>query len=189
MLQGLKVRMILMSLTASILFERVLRDPCQFLSKKDLVCSCSTTGDAIIIAHMFPHTVLTIDISVPSVLVGWECITPSDLSIPFKVFDNLAFGARKGLWMKQFLEGGVEQLKNWVMSLPADNDLRRHFEWFVEYYDLSLMPVKPPAERIPRKKQIIAQRIKNMSKQFDLPLDVSSPSGPWIISSINRYFW
>ena len=185
MLQGLKVWMISTSLTASILFERNLRDPCQFLStiskppryngKKTFFVAIQRPGDAIIIPHMFAHTVLTIDIGVPSILVGWECITPADLSIPVKVFDNLAFGARKGLWRKQFLEGGVEQLKTWVMSLPADNDLRKHFEWFVEYYDLSLMPVDPPVERIPRKKQITAQRIKNMSRQKLLPLEVSSP--------------
>ena len=81
---------------------------------------------------MFAHTVLTIDIGVPSILFSSECITPADLSNPVKLFDNLAFGARKGLWSKQFLKRGVEQLKNWVLSLPADNDLRNHFEWFVE---------------------------------------------------------
>ena len=146
--------------------------------KKDLFCGCSTARDAIIIPHMFAHTVFTTGIGVPSILVGWECIAPVDLFIPVKVFDNLAFGARKGLWRKQYLEVGVEQLKSWVMSLPADNDLRKHFEWFVEYHDLSLMLVKVPVERIPRKKQIIAQRVKNMPRQSDLPLDVSSHSGP-----------
>ena len=125
---------------------------------------------------MFAHSVLTIDIGVRSVLVGWECITPAGLSIPVKVFDNLTFGARKGMWRKHFLEGRVEQLKYWLMSLPADNDLRKHFEGFVEYYDLSQMPVKPRVERIHRKKSIIAQRIKNMSGQSNLPLDVSRPS-------------
>ena len=62
--------------------------------QKDFFCSSSTARDAIIIHHMFAHTVLTINIGVPSVLVGWECITPSDSSIPAKVFDNLASGAR-----------------------------------------------------------------------------------------------
>ena len=101
---------------------------------------------------MYAHTVLTIEIGVPFVLNGRKCITPADFSIPVKIFDNLAFGAGKRLRREQFLEGGVEQLKNWVMSLPADNDLCKHFEWFVEYYNLSLMHVKPPVERIPRKK-------------------------------------
>ena len=73
-------------------------------------------------------------------------------------------------------DGGVEQLKNRAMIFPADNNLRKRFEWFVEYYDLSLMPVQSPVERIPRKKQKIAQRNKNMSKQSELSLDVSSPS-------------
>ena len=131
-------------------------------------------GDAINIPHMFAHTVFTIGIGVPSILVGWECIAPVDLFILVKVFDNLAFGARKWLWRKQFLEVGLEQLKYWVMSLPEENDLRKHFEWFVEYYALSLMPVKLPVKKIPRKKQLIAQRIKIMSRQSDLPLDVSS---------------
>ena len=139
--------------------------------KKDLFVAVQRPGDAIIIPHLFAHTVLTIDIGVPSILFGWECITPADLSIPVRVCDNQAFGARKGLWRKQFLEGGVEQLKNWVMSLPTDDDLRKLLERFVEYYDLFLMPVKPPVGWIPRRKQIIAQRIKNMSRQSDLPLE------------------
>ena len=183
MLQGLKVWMISTSLTASISFERNLQDPCQFLStvskpprcneNKTFSVAVQQPGDAIIIPHMFAHTVLTIDIGVTSVLVGWECITSADLSISVKTFDNLAFGDRK---RKQFLEGGVEQLKNWVMSVPADNDLRKHFEWFVEHYDLSLTPVEPPIDRIPRKKKLNAQRIQEISKQSELLLDVPSLS-------------
>ena len=96
MVQGLKVWMISMSVTASILLERNLRDPCQFLStiskpprykeKKAFFVAVQRRGDGIIIPHMFAHTVLTADIGVPSVLVGWECITPADLYIPVKYF-------------------------------------------------------------------------------------------------------
>ena len=64
---------------------------------KKTFCICSTAGDAVIIPHMFAHTVFTIDIGLPSVIVGRECITPAYFSIHVKVFDNLAFGARKGV--------------------------------------------------------------------------------------------
>ena len=170
MLQGSKVWMILISLAASISFKKNLRDPCHFLStiskppryndKMTFFVAVQRPGDAIIFPHIFPHTVLTIDIGVPSALVDWENITLADSSISVKVFANLAFGARKGLWRKQLVDGGLEKLKNWVVSLPADNDLRKHFEWFVGYSNLSRMPVKPHVERIPRKKHIIAQEMK-----------------------------
>ena len=112
------------------------------------------------IPHMLAHTVLITNIGVPSVLVGWECITPADISIAVKVFDKVAFGARKELWRRQFLESGVEQLKKWLMSLHADNDLSKCFEWFVDYYDLYLMPVKPPVRRNPRKKKNLRKKLK-----------------------------
>ena len=96
MVQGLKVWMFSMSVTASILLERNLRDAFQFLStiskppgyneKKTFFVAVQRRGDAIIIPHMFAHTLLTADIGVPSVSVGWECITPVDLSIPVKYF-------------------------------------------------------------------------------------------------------
>ena len=132
MLQGLNVWVILTSLRASILFERNLGDPCQIIStisrpprdneKKTFLVDVQQRGDAGIIPQMFADTLLTIDISVPSVLVGWKCVTLAYVSIPVKVFDNLAFGARNELWRKQLLEVGVEQLKNCMMNLPADND-------------------------------------------------------------------
>ena len=108
MLQGLKVCMISMSLTASIFLERNVRELCQFLStiskppryneKKTLLEMFNGRGrnNHPLYPYMFAHTVLTIDISVPSVLVGWECISQADLSFPVKVLDNQHVIARSG---------------------------------------------------------------------------------------------
>ena len=176
-------------------FERNLRDPCQFVStisnpprckeKRLFFVAVQRPGDAIIIPHMFVHTVLTIDIGVPSVLVGWECITPADLSIPLKIFPQ------SSLWSsKSAVEEAIFGAWDGTAKELGDESSRRQrltqAFWLVRGV---LRPIpdacRTPVKRIPRKEQMFAQKNKKVSKQSKLPLDVSSPSSPWIISP----FW
>ena len=115
-----------------------------------------------IFPHFMAHTVNTIDIGVLSVLVGCECSTPVDLSIPLLIFHSLVFGARKSLWREHFLEGGLEKLRECVLTLDAKSDLRKHFQLFDNIYDLFQLDIAASISRQSRKKKLTTKRVQLM---------------------------
>ena len=62
----------------------------QRTEKEALIIATQKPGDAIIIPHMMTHTLLTIDLGHPAVLVGWECKTATD-TILVHVSDELTY--------------------------------------------------------------------------------------------------